>query len=737
MVIENLQITPLAEWLLGAGWYNGWLWHWQGVAVLLTVLLCGGLALILALRRGGTPGSGISMWTGSILGALTLVILAGVIMCSTSVTRDALQTYVGKPVYSFLEPMLGKEISAEKQQPNNDDPTKKDEPAEVQKDWSSGAIYTWLGVITGLLGLIYFIAWLVSIMISGPAQGTRECGRAVLEIATDIARISPRRVFALAALAWRESFRRRVMVVFVVFVAIILFATLFLKKDSIHPSQLYITVVLNCTIVLIMIFALVVSALSLPGDIREKTLHTVVTKPVRKVEIVLGRVLGFTAVGTALLAAMGLLSYGFTVNSLRHTHKLTADMLHKETLPGNQGYLLVGETGEAHGHNHRVTISVDKDGKSTDWNVETRQDHTHELEEIVQKDGTKTYKLGSPIGQFQARVPIYGKLSFTDKSGAHKGQAKNINVGDEWTYRSFIQGRTNAMATWLFTDLHKSMFPEEEFSHGIPIEMTLEVFRTHKGNMEKGVAGTIFLENPKTHKRVTLENFSAEKFITDTHWIPLHFSRAGSDGKIEKYDLFNDIVSDDGQLAISIQCLEYGQNFGMAQADLYIRAADGTFEWNFVKAYFGIWLQMVLVLSIGVAFSTMVSGPVALLGTIFMMIAGVFSGFVVELSSGKMVGGGPFEAAQRIMTQDNMISPLDPGLKSSTLQALDQFNAMVMRFFSAVLPEFGECSYGRHLAFGFNVGPDLIGRCMIRELGFVLPVLLLGYLCLKQREVAQ
>ena len=58
MVIENRQITPLAEWLLGAGWYNGWLWHWQGVAVLLAVLLGGGLALILALRRGGTPGPG-------------------------------------------------------------------------------------------------------------------------------------------------------------------------------------------------------------------------------------------------------------------------------------------------------------------------------------------------------------------------------------------------------------------------------------------------------------------------------------------------------------------------------------------------------------------------------------------------------------------------------------------------------------------------------------------------------
>jgi hypothetical protein len=138
-----------------------------------------------------------------------------------------------------------------------------------------------------------------------------------------------------------------------------------------------------------------------------------------------------------------------------------------------------------------------------------------------------------------------------------------------------------------------------------------------------------------------------------------------------------------------------------------------------------------------VMFSTCVSGPVAILATVFLMIAGVFSSFVIELSTGKIVGGGPLESMQRIASQDNMISPMEEGLKTSTIKAIDQTIAMGMRYFSAVLPEFDECSYGRHLAYGFDVGRDLIARCVIRELGFVLPVLLLGYLFLKQREVAQ
>jgi ABC-type transport system involved in multi-copper enzyme maturation permease subunit len=733
MVIENLQITPLAEWLLGAGWRNGWLWQPVGFAVLLAILAGGGAALVITLRRGaGTPGPATSLWTGSVLGALTLLVLAALAMCSTPQTRGVLNNYVGKPLAERLSPMLGKENPPENSVAK-DELSEKDKgeanPQPQERDWSSGALYTWLAALTGLLGLIYFVSWLVSVLISGPERGTRQCGRAVLETITDVARISPRRVYAMAWLAWRESIRRRVVAVFVVFVVIILTAALFMKRDSLHPSQLYINVVLNFTIGLTMLFALVLSSLSLPADIREKTLHTVVTKPVRKLEIVLGRVVGFTAVGTVLLGAIGLISYGFTVTSLRHTHKLTSEMLHKEVLPGNRGYILTGDTSESQGHTHHVTIN-----EKGEWTVKMEHDHTHELQ-IVKKDGETKYILGPPEGQFQARVPVYGKLSFLDERGGPKD--KGINVGDEWAYRSFIKGRTSAMAIWTFSNLTKDMFPEEEFPQGIPIEMTIEVFRTNKGNMEKGVAGTLFLENPKTKKRVLLENFSAEKFATDVHMLPFHFSRPGRDGRIEKYDLFNDLVSDKGELSICIQCLEWGQNFGMAQPDLYIRAADGNFEWNFVKAYLGIWMQMVLVLSLGVMFSTFVSGPVAVLGTVFMVIVGVYSGYVVELASGKIVGGGPLESMERVMTQDNMISQLPPGFKTSAIKAMDQATALVMRYFSAVVPEFNECSYGRHLAYGFDVGRDLLARCLVRELAYVLPVILLGFVFLKLRELDQ
>ena len=266
MVVENLQITPLVEWLLGSGWDNGCLWQPLGIALLLIVLLGGGLALFLALRRrSAAPGPAVSLWIGGIFGSMSLMVLAAVALCSTTITRDWLTAYVASPLFNRLAPLLG-------------------------SDWSGRrALYVaWGGDRPDGRGLCLSAGW-SAILVGGPLTGTRQCGRAVADIAIDVGRTSPGRVLALAWLAVRESLRRRVVVVFVVFVVLILFAALFIKKDSPHPGQLYIQVVLNFTIYLSMLFSLVLSALSLPADIRDRTLHTVVTKPVRKIEIVLGR----------------------------------------------------------------------------------------------------------------------------------------------------------------------------------------------------------------------------------------------------------------------------------------------------------------------------------------------------------------------------------------------------------------------------------------------------------------
>ena len=113
-----------------------------------------------------------------------------------------------------------------------------------------------------------------------------------------------------------------------------------------------------------------------------------------------------------------------------------------------------------------------------------------------------------------ARVPVYGKLTFRDRTG--QPTEKGINVGDEWTYRSFIEGGTLAAAVWTFEGITAERFP-----NGLPVEMTIEVFRTYKGNIEKGMLGSLAVRNPDDRaRRPEVRIFESKEFVIDVQSHP-------------------------------------------------------------------------------------------------------------------------------------------------------------------------------------------------------------------------
>ena len=593
-------------------------------------------------------------------------------------------------------------------------------------DWLPGALLQWLVVVgCAALGVTIF-GWLVAAVQHGPFSATRITGQVLCNAAIDVFRISPRRVFALARLAVQESIRRRVVVVVAVFILILLFAGWYLDPESIDPARLYLDFVLTATAYLVLLLALFLSSMSLPADFKSHTIYTVVTKPVRASEVVLGRIVGFTAITTFLLIVMGTISYAFVQRGLAHSHQLTADDLKpiEGAAPGRPAGL-EGLTSMEHGHRHKVVINP----SGEEGSVETEQRHTHSL--TVKKEGGKTtYELGPAEGMLVARVPIYGKLRFLDRAG--QPTERGINVGDEWTYRSYIDGGTLAAAVWTFDGITEDRFPEDKFPDGLPIEMTIEVFRTHKGNIEKGVPGTLFVRNPTTGVQSAARMFESKEFAVDEHLIPRTLE--ARDGK--KLDLFKDLVSD-GKVEVWLRCFESQQNFGVAQADMYIRAGNASFALNFVKGYLGIWLQLVVVITIGVMFSTFLSGPVAIVATLGVLGGGFFNDFMRRLATHQTYGGGPVESLRRLITQENMISEMEPGLTTTVVKVLDQPAQFGLLLLSNVLPDFGRFNFSEYVASGFNISGDTILTYTCRAFAFVLPVFVAGYLCLKNREVAR
>ena len=127
----------------------------------------------------------------------------------------------------------------------------------------------------------------------------------------DLPGTSPRRIYALARLAFKEAIRRKVLFVVGLFLVVLLLAGWYLNPESDDPARLFISFVLTATNYLVLALALFISAFSLPAEIKSKTIYSIVTKPVRATEIVLGRMVGFIGVGTLILIPMGLSSYLF------------------------------------------------------------------------------------------------------------------------------------------------------------------------------------------------------------------------------------------------------------------------------------------------------------------------------------------------------------------------------------------------------------------------------------------
>jgi hypothetical protein len=584
--------------------------------------------------------------------------------------------------------------------------------------WLKPALVHWLAVVGALAAVGLIVGFVVLTALNGPGRAGDAIYRLLSGAVGDLLRISPRRVLALARLAIQESLRRRVLAGLLVFFAILSFALWFLDTTTSDPAKLYLSFVLTATTYLVLLMMLFLSAFSLPTDIKNHTIYTIVTKPVRPSEIVLGRIVGFAAVGTALLAIMGLVSYVFVVRSLKHTHDLSPRDL--VAAGGGAQDALTGRTGLERNHRHQVAIGADGAGVT-----DVVQGHWHEVTGDKAGDDVR-YVVGRPEGQFHARIPNYGKLQFFNSVG--QPTDKGINVGNEWTYRSYIEGATQAAAKWTFEGVRSEDFPD-----GLRLNMTISVFRTYKGDIEKTVFGSYTLRNPRTKAQWT-DNFFAKEFAIDEHTVPL----ALEDSSGKPLDLFKELV-DDGRLEIELNCLDGGQYFGVARPDLYLLPREGSFEANFLKGYTSIWLQMLLVTAVGVMWSTFLNGAVAMLATAATIVPGLFVSWdwFEELASGKAIGGGSFEALLRIVTQQSIGTPLEESLTSTVVQWLDAINRFPLKVMTSLLPDFASLDDAAYVAQGFNIPGHVVLEQSLTVLGFIVPMFIVGFLCLKMREVAK
>ena len=342
-------------------------------------------------------------------------------------------------------------------------------------EWFLPGLILFGGIVLAAILLGLFVGYAVASFRHGPFEAFYIVAQVIGEAVPDFLGTSPKRVLAMARLAVKEAMRRKVVIVaFVIFAVLLLFGQWFMGGSE-NPEKRFMNTIMFGTQLLTLLTVMLISAFSLPEDIKNKTIYTIVTKPVRATEIIIGRIVGFGFLGTVLLALMGLISFFFVARNLEHTHAVVGDTQTIASLdeiePGTEistktgkrvsaNAVMEGETNVALGHRHRLEVlefaaESDDDPNLSSEDIVSIEErggktfyrrlvclpvggHTHQVT-VTGTGPDAKISLGPAIGYFRARIPIYAdEVRFLDTDG--QPSESGLNIGKENNYRGFVDG---------------------------------------------------------------------------------------------------------------------------------------------------------------------------------------------------------------------------------------------------------------------------------------------------------
>jgi hypothetical protein len=124
-----------------------------------------------------------------------------------------------------------------------------------------------------------------------------------------------RKIWAVAINTIRQALRMKVAAVFLLLLLVLLPVLGFTATgDGTFRGRLqtFVSYGLSLTGLLLSLLTIIVSIYTITSDIEQRQIYTVVTKPIRRYQLILGKVLGVVVLDTALLALFAGILYGLT-----------------------------------------------------------------------------------------------------------------------------------------------------------------------------------------------------------------------------------------------------------------------------------------------------------------------------------------------------------------------------------------------------------------------------------------
>ncbi|HEY7426020.1 MAG TPA: hypothetical protein VH682_17450, partial [Gemmataceae bacterium] len=504
-----------------------------------------------------------------------------------------------------------------------------------------------------------------------------------------------RRIWALTKLSFKEAIRRRVLYAFSFLLLVFLFASWFIPHKPEDQVRSYVAVVYWAMTRVLLVAAVIVVAFSIPNDIRHQTIHTIVTKPVERFEILLGRFLGFTALMTLVLLLVTSVSIIYVLRGV-DPEAAAESLKAREPLYGELHFENTGD--EQKGTNV---------GREWDYRSYITAPQPNQPPQFA------VWNFPAASRSLGARKTVRCEFAF-DIYRTTKGH-ENKGVSCEFEFQT---------ANFDRSEKEKARYYEE---------------RRHR------------LEAPNHPTEAEIDDQLAEEFgyfevpskdVTDYHTlfvdVPAGLFRNAAQAPPSGLEGVPPL-----QVRVSVSRQSATQFVGMAKHDLYVRLDDpqsgnekAAFAWNFYKGALGLWLRLCLVIGLAVALSTYLSGVITLLVVAMLYLSGGVIGYIEQIGQGTAPGGGPMEALVRLANRQVALVPLEEGAGKTTADVFDVGFRWFIRRVLDLIPDVGRYDLTDYVKEGFNIPAITLLYDSGALVLYLLPWIVLGYYLIEWREIA-
>jgi hypothetical protein len=506
-----------------------------------------------------------------------------------------------------------------------------------------------------------------------------------------------RRIWALARLSFKEAIRRKVLWVFLALLVVLLFSSWFIQSKSEDQVRTYVQIVSFSMSALLLLVAALLAAFGIPTDMKSQTIHTILTKPVERFEVVLGRFLGYMALMTLVLIAVSGVSLLYVLRGI-DPDAAAESLKARETMIGDLEF-------EGTKERNRAT------------NVGREWDY-------------RTYIFGPSPGE----LTQWAVWKFNDVSGL--GNRKKVRCEFNFDIYRTTKGRLNEGV------FIKVFVQTAGFDPG-----QLQAYdNERRKEKQKPGANAEEIDDQLALKYGCYEVPSKEIRNLHTYAIDIPgglFKKAAEDAA-QRRPVASPGDSDIPPLAVKIKCESHTQYVGVAKYDLYFRLDEDDptgradrfrFMWNYAKGQMGLWFRLCLVVGVAVAFSTYLSGLISFLATAFLYLGGVCREFIKSIGEGTAPVGGPFESGYRLALRD-LGAPMDETTAFRVVSMTDQVIRFVLRRVMNILPDVDRFDLSLNVAEGFNIPAGQLTMTAFLVLGYLLLFAVVGYYLMKWREIA-